>query len=62
MKRIVALAAVAAFAFGIVSALSPVEAAKPHPGSCATVRCMACPPGYHLLLQWPNCCACIADR
>ncbi|HEX6900536.1 MAG TPA: hypothetical protein VF789_12505 [Thermoanaerobaculia bacterium] len=28
---------------------------------CATVRCIDCPPGYHLALHPPDCCKCIPD-
>ena len=57
-KRLLALAAASALALGIVSVLTPVDAAVK---SCASVRCAGCPDGYHLLLQWPNCCACVAN-
>jgi hypothetical protein len=50
-----------AFLAGIVAlgALSTprVDAAN----ICATVRCMDCPPGTHLALHPPDCCACIPD-
>ena len=58
MKKLVSLAVAAVFAFGVVSLLAstPADAAK---GSCATVRCAACPDGYRLALKWPNCCECL---
>lgn len=60
MKKLTSFLAAAAFAFGLATLLSstPADAAK---GSCATVRCAACPDGYHLLLKWPNCCACVRN-
>lgn len=58
MKRLVVAACFASALFGLVQLFStPVaEAAK---GSCANVRCAACPDGYRLSLKWPNCCQCV---
>ena len=59
MKKLIGLVAVAALALGIVSVMTTAVAAPLK--SCATVRCAGCPDGYHLLLKWPNCCACVAN-
>ena len=59
MKKVVGLVAVAALALGIVSMFSTADAAPIK--SCATVRCAGCPDGQHLLLKWPNCCACVPN-
>ena len=59
MKKLLGLAAVTALVLGILSVLTPVDAAPIK--SCATVRCAGCPDGQHLLLKWPNCCACVPN-
>jgi hypothetical protein len=60
MKKLFATAVLIMLALGIVAlvAATPADAAK---GTCANVRCAACPDGYHLLLKWPNCCQCVAN-
>ena len=60
MKKLFATAALLMIVLGIFALLaaSPAVAAK---GTCANVRCAACPDGYHLLLKWPNCCRCVAN-
>jgi hypothetical protein len=40
---------------------SAAPAAQATAGDCTTVRCAGCDPGYHLRLEWPNCCQCIKD-
>jgi hypothetical protein len=60
MKKLFATALLAIATLGIVALATstPASAAK---GTCANVRCAACPDGYHLLLKWPNCCACVKN-
>lgn len=53
----VLLAVVAALGAAALLAPTPVIA-RP---TCDTVRCLPCPDGYHLSLQWPNCCRCIKN-
>ena len=51
-------------AFALITAFGALEIATPAAqaiNSCATVRCIACPDGYHLKLTPPDCCKCIAD-
>ena len=61
MKRLLASGLVLVAGIGIASLLTaaPAQAAK---GSCATVRCAACPDGQHLSLHWPNCCDCVPNK
>ena len=50
--------------FALIAALGAVELSTPAAqaiNSCATVRCIACPDGYHLKLTPPDCCKCIKD-
>jgi hypothetical protein len=60
MKKPFAVALLLVAIVGIAALLttSPVYAAK---GSCANVRCASCPDGYHWLMQWPTCCACVKN-
>jgi hypothetical protein len=60
MKKLMASFLTVVAVIGIVSLLAstPADAAK---GTCANVRCAACPDGYHLLLKWPTCCACVKN-
>jgi len=60
MKKLFATGLVLVFALGVLALATstPASAAKL---TCANVRCAACPDGYHLLLKWPNCCACVRN-
>jgi hypothetical protein len=58
MKKAVLAVFLGVLTFGALQLAlpTPAEAAK---GTCANVRCAACPDGYRLSLKFPNCCACI---
>lgn len=60
MRRLSMLLLVLVAMVGVFALVTttPADAA---PRSCAHVRCASCPPGYHLLLQWPNCCTCVPN-
>ena len=62
LRRLVLAASSAAAVLGVLAVATPAPAAKPGPGSCATVRCAGCPDGQHLSLKWPNCCECLPNR
>ena len=58
MSMVVLLLAVGALGVVALSSSTPAVAA---PKNCSTVRCAGCPDGQHLLLNWPNCCACVPN-
>lgn len=45
----------------VVALQTSTPSAQATPGDCTTVRCAGCDPGYHLRLEWPNCCRCYKD-
>lgn len=62
MRKLMLTALALLATLGALEMATPsAQAAKPSPLSCSNVRCMSCPPGYHLLFEWPNCCDCIPD-
>ena len=60
MKKTLKAVVVLAVAAGIYALATPTPAYAGK-GSCATVRCAACPDGQHLRLHWPNCCDCVPN-
>ena len=59
MKKPFALFLLVVAALGLFALAAPTPAVA-RPG-CDTVRCLPCPDGYHLSLQWPNCCRCVKN-
>jgi hypothetical protein len=59
MKKLILTAL--ALATTVVALQTSAPSAQATPGDCTTVRCAGCDPGYHLRLEWPNCCQCIKD-
>jgi hypothetical protein len=59
MKRIILAGLVSLGAFFAVQASVPEAQAGPK--SCAHVRCMACPEGYHLAPLPNDCCRCLPN-
>ncbi len=57
MKRlfVILLVAVALLGCAVLVTSQPAQARA----TCAGVRCLPCPDGYHLRMQPPNCCQCI---
>lgn len=59
MKKLITLGSMLVAVGALVALLTPTPAvARPN---CDTVRCLPCPDGYHLSLQWPNCCRCVKN-
>jgi hypothetical protein len=59
MKKPFVVFLVVVAALGAIALFAPTRVnARP---SCGTVRCLPCPDGYHLSLQWPDCCRCVRD-
>ncbi|HEX2644329.1 MAG TPA: hypothetical protein VHU81_15135 [Thermoanaerobaculia bacterium] len=58
MKKLIFAAFALATAIGAVELSTPAAQAI---SSCDTVRCIACPDGYHLKLTPPDCCKCVKD-
>ena len=59
MRKLVVTLILFVGALGAIALFTSTPAhAKP---TCATVRCLPCPDGYHLSLQWPDCCRCVRD-
>jgi hypothetical protein len=58
MKRILLAGLVSLGALVAVQASVPEATAA---GKCDTVRCMACPEGYHFAPTGNDCCRCLPD-
>ena len=59
MKRILLAGLVSLGALFAVQASVPTATAAPN--ICDTVRCMACPEGFHLAPTGNNCCRCLPN-
>jgi hypothetical protein len=59
MRKPFALFLMVVAALGAIALFAPTHVvARP---TCGTVRCLPCPDGYHLSLQWPDCCRCVKN-
>lgn len=59
MKRILLAGLVSLGALFAIQVSTPQATAQPN--KCDTVRCMACPEGYHLAPTGNDCCRCLPD-
>ncbi|MBZ5638266.1 MAG: hypothetical protein LAO51_05845 [Acidobacteriia bacterium] len=57
MKRVFAILLVAVALVGVAALFTSTPASAR--ATCAGVRCIPCPDGYHLRMVPPNCCQCV---
>ena len=59
MRKSIVAGVVLVVVLGALALFAPTPAIAR--ANCDTVRCLPCPDGYHLSLQWPNCCRCVKN-